>query len=173
MCASVIFSGKTVHTNSLWLFVVGFHFYYLTVVKSWLWNNSYKILQITAATSELKTYFEKVEQALLSALCDQLSTICLAFWSFFPLGDFFVASPEYMYVLISSFIVVGIDGRFWSPAAIAAAECCSCIISILLQHHGFIRLFRVSYPGYEVWIISDVTITGKILIFMDHYYQPC
>ena len=45
--ASVIFSDKTVHTNSLWLFVVGFHFYFLTVVKSWLWNNSYKIIQFT------------------------------------------------------------------------------------------------------------------------------
>ena len=32
--ASVIFSGKTVHTNSLWLFVVGFHFYFLTVVRT-------------------------------------------------------------------------------------------------------------------------------------------
>ena len=31
------------------------------------------------------------------------------------------------------------------------------IISIVLQQHGFIHLFRVSYPRYVVWIISGNT----------------
>ena len=39
-----------------------------------------------------------------------------------------MALPDY--VLISSFIVVGIDGWFRSPAAIVAAECCSCVNDI-------------------------------------------
>ena len=46
--ASVIFSGKTLYTYSLELFVVGFHFLFLTVVKAWLCVNSYKTVQLTA-----------------------------------------------------------------------------------------------------------------------------
>ena len=45
--ASVIFSRKTVYTNSLWLSVFGFHFHFLTVAKAWLRVNSYKNLQFT------------------------------------------------------------------------------------------------------------------------------
>ena len=47
VCVSLIFSDKTVYTNSLWLSVIGFHFQFLTVVKAWLRVNSYEIFQFT------------------------------------------------------------------------------------------------------------------------------
>ena len=46
-CASMIFSRKTVYTNSLWLSVFGFHFHFLTIAKAWLCVNSYKFLRFT------------------------------------------------------------------------------------------------------------------------------
>ena len=45
--ASMIFSRKTVYTNSLWLSVFGFHFHFLTTAKAWLRVNSYKFVRFT------------------------------------------------------------------------------------------------------------------------------
>ena len=152
-----------IYINSLWLSVVGFHFQFLTgmAVCKWLQNCSV-YCRLAAQANQKLTLNQPSKRQLQSSVINYPQSVLLS-GKPFNLGT----SPWHrQYVLMTSFLLLVIDGRFWFPVTITTVGSGSCVNDIhgptgtLFQFYYssmVSSVYLVSYSGYVVWIISGVT----------------